>query len=73
MVFDVKSQGISSELLDTPSLPKGVEKVELTENAHQVFARPNRSTRLAKEINFNKKSIKQGDKLWLAQISIRIY
>ena len=39
MVFDVKTQGISSELLDTPSLPKGLKKVELTENAYQVFVR----------------------------------
>jgi len=39
MVLGVKSQGTSSELLDTPTLPNGVEKVELTENAYQVFTR----------------------------------
>ena len=39
MVFDIKDPVSSGKLLDTPSLPKGAKKVDLTENAHQVFVR----------------------------------
>ena len=37
MVFDIKDPVTTGKLLDTPSLPRGAKKVELTENAHQVF------------------------------------